>query len=369
MKILIDARLYGLENAGLGRYTTNLIAGLSKTDKKNEYAVILRKKYYDSITLPDNWKKVLGDFRHYSLEEQIRLPNIIASEKPDLTHFVHFNVPITFNGKFVVTVHDMLMHKFAGLAATSLPAPIYLFKQLIYRVVFRNAVKKSAAIVVPSESVKKEIVKYYKIDPSKIKVTYEGVDGNIGVKEKENVKKPYFVYTGNAYPHKNLARLIEAVVLLNKNIEKKATLAIASSRGVFTKRLEKEIDKLKAGGFVKLLGFVPDDKLGFLYKNSEAFVFPSLSEGFGLPGLEAMSAGTIVLASDIPVFREIYKDNATYFNPLDFSSIETAMRNVLSLNGDIRSEKISNSQKFIKRYSWEKMARETLSIYESCTRI
>src|SRR3989344_8400264 len=162
----------------------------------------------------------------------------------------------------------------------------------------------------------------------------------------------YFIYAGNAYPHKNLDRLMEAVKAAEVD------LYIASSRNVFTKRLEE-----KKNEYVKLLGFVPDEKLTELYKNSVAFVFPSLSEGFGLPGIEAMEAGTLVLCSDIPVFREVYKDAAIYFNPLDFTSIEKAMENVLEMSEDVRKEKIAFAQKFVKRYSWSQMARETLKVY------
>ena len=164
----------------------------------------------------------------------------------------------------------------------------------------------------------------------------------------------YFIYAGNAYPHKNLDRLMEATEAA------KVDLYIASSRNVFTKRLEK-----KKNQYVKLLGFVPDAKLKELYKNSVAFVFPSLSEGFGLPGIEAMEAGTLVLASDIPVFREIYKDAAIYFNPYDFSSIEKSMQSALGLSDEERKAKIAYAQNFVKRYSWEKMAKETLRVYQS----
>jgi len=174
----------------------------------------------------------------------------------------------------------------------------------------------------------------------------------------------YFIYAGNAYPHKNLNRLIEAVVHLNKSVEEPVKLKIASSRNVFTKRLEKVVHSLSAESYIELLGFVPDDKLKTLNRNSIAFVFPSLSEGFGLPGIEAMEAGTLVLASDIPVFREIYKNTAIYFNPLDFTAIEKAMKNALSMTETERESKISFAQKFVKRYSWAKMAKETLAIYK-----
>jgi glycosyltransferase involved in cell wall biosynthesis len=144
----------------------------------------------------------------------------------------------------------------------------------------------------------------------------------------------------------------------------KIELKIASSRNVFTQRLQSEIDSQNAGKYVTLLGFASDNELIQLYQNATGFTFPSLSEGFGLPGIEAMRAGTLVLASDIPVFREIYKENAIYFDPMDFTSIEKAMEEVLNMNAHLREEKVGKAKNFVKRYSWAKMAKETLKIYE-----
>lgn len=175
----------------------------------------------------------------------------------------------------------------------------------------------------------------------------------------------YFLYVGNAYPHKNLVRLIQAVTFMNKKINGNISLKIASSRNVFTQRLQSEIDAQKADKFVTLLDNVSDTELNNLYKKAVGFVFPSLSEGFGLPGIEAMRAGTLVLASDIPVFKEIYKDNVIYFDPLDFTSIEEAIESALNLSQDLRTERIKKAKDFVKRYSWAKMAKETLKIYES----
>ncbi len=365
MKIVIDGRLYGPENAGLGRYITNLVLELSKLDSNDEYVLLLRKKYFDSLSLPAKWKKVLADFRHYSLKEQLILPGLIKKENPDLVHFPHFNVPVAYNGKHVVTIHDLLMHKQIGLSATTLPAPIYFLKRLAYRFVFDTAVRKSQAVIVPSIAVKNELLAEYKNIPDKVHVTYEGIDGKISVASGNKLGYPYFVYTGNAYPHKNLRRLIQAMVQLNANRSEKVVLAIASARNIFTNRVEKMKKDLKADDIVRLLGFVPDNELGSLYKNSIGFIFPSLSEGFGLPGLEAMNAGTLVLASEIPVFKEIYERNAIYFNPLDFSSIEKAMRNALEIDPLRRKNLIEKGQEFAKRYSWSKMAKETLEIYNN----
>ncbi len=367
MKILIDARMYGLENAGIGRYALNLVNQLTKLDDKNDYTLLLRQKYFNELTLPKNFKKVLAEFRHYSFAEQLMLPKIISQEKPDLVHFLHFNVPVWFTGKYIVTIHDLLMHKQKGLDATTLNPALYYVKRIGYKSVFSNAVKKAQKIIVPSKFVKEDIVKTYKLQPEKVIVTYEGVDPAASTKtnaeevlKKYNLTKDkYFLYVGSAYPHKNLKRTIEAAYL------NRTPLAISCARNVFTEKLEKLVSQTGAKDYVKLLGFVPDDELSVLYKNSIGFVYPSLTEGFGLPGLEAMINGTVLLASEIPVFKEVYKDNVVYFNPFDFSDIAKRMEMVKQMSPERRKELIAKAQNFAKTYSWKKMAEETLEVYNT----
>jgi len=371
MKILLDARLYGLENAGLGRYVMNLVQNLARLDRRNNYTILLRKKYFNRINLPPKWQKVETDFRHYSLAEQFRLPGVIREMKPDIVHFPHFNVPLFYSGRFVVTIHDILMHKQKGLDATTLNPLAYIVKRLAYKTVFRHAVRKAARVLVPSKFVKKQLADYYRLNSDRLIVTYEGFDekvtplGNPARTLKSyGLDAPYFIYTGNAYPHKNLKRLVEAIVMLNQRSDRRIYLAIASARDFFVKKMEHLAAKLGAKEYIKILGFVPDADLGVLYKNSVAFIFPSLSEGFGLTGLEAMSCGTLVLASEIPVFKEIYGPHALYFNPYDFTSIEGVARDALKMEEGVRSELIAKAKEYAKKYSWDKMARQTLKVYE-----
>jgi len=377
MKILIDARLYGLENAGIGRYVMRLVQEIHQLDQKNDYVIVLNEKYFGELKFGEKWKKVMFSGKHYGISEQVKLPRLIEAEKPDLVHFPHFNVPIWYKGKYVVTIHDMLMHKQTGAEATTLPRVVYYTKRLGYKKVFGSAVKRAVKVIVPTKYVRDEVCRYYGLDDAKVTVTYEGVDRDIQVHagiEKTVLRKygltgKYFVYVGNAYPHKNLARAIEAVTFLNKRLgDGGVVLAIATSRGVFQERLARVVDKLDAKKYVKLLGFVPDNELGNIYAKSLGFVFPTLSEGFGLPGLEAMSAGTLALVSEIPVLKEVYRDYAIYFNPHDFSSIERTMMDVLEMDPKKRRLMIKEGKEFVKRYSWEKMARETLQIYQSVRR-
>src|SRR3989338_11314098 len=157
-KIVIDARLSGLKHAGIGRYTQMLV----------EHLKDLRFTIYDLRIISPN-------IRHYTLAEQIKMPIILAKEKPDLVHFPHFNVPLLYNGPFVVTIHDLLWHERIGFSATTLPKWMYLIKYLGYRMVLRHAVLKSKAIIVSSKWVKNKIVERFSEVEGKINVIYEGV--------------------------------------------------------------------------------------------------------------------------------------------------------------------------------------------------
>jgi glycosyltransferase involved in cell wall biosynthesis len=165
--------MYGPEHTGNGVYTMNLVQNLVKIDKKNEYIILLRKDRFESLSFPSNWQKVEADFRHYTFAEQIRLPFIISKFNPDVVHFPHFNVPLFYFGKYVVTVHDLIMHKFKGGEATTRPFPIYQIWRLGYHIAFAKAVYGAAKIIAPSNSVKSDVLGFYKINPNKIEVIYE----------------------------------------------------------------------------------------------------------------------------------------------------------------------------------------------------
>ena len=370
-KIVIDARLYGLEHAGPGRYVKNLVDTLGKIDKSNEYHILLRKKYYESVTFPDNFYKVLADYPHYTFLEQIKLPFLINKFQPDLVHFPFFNTPLLYFGKFIVTIHDLTMHRFTGGTATTRSFVKNLIWRLGYHIAFANAVYRAKMILVPSEHVKKDITDFYKINAKKIIVTYEGVaeslmkNATYDVLKKYKIRDKYFIYSGSAYPHKNLGNAITAIKLLNQKIKERVIFVITSPRGVFADRLLIQIKKLKAQEYVKYIGFLSDSELGNLIKYSLAFLYPTKSEGFGLPGLEAMQVGTLVLSSDITVLREVYQENAIYFDPNDPVSMSIAMQDVMEIGSAIRAGKISKAFKFAQKYSWEKTARQTVEVYLS----
>jgi glycosyltransferase involved in cell wall biosynthesis len=367
MKIAIDARFYGTENAGLGRYTKNLIENLVKIDNKNTYFLILNSDHFKNIgKLPKNFNKVEFNVRHYSVSEQLEMPTILKNLSVDLVHIPHFNIPVLYNEKILCTIHDLTMHKSRGKSATTQGTIKYLFKRIGYRFVFDSAIKRSAKIIVPSNFVRDDLNKYYSGASDKSVVIYEGVDENF-VKHKGKdyySKKDQLIYVGNAYPHKNLKTAIMGLKMFNSKFSRNVKLLIITPRTVFYERLENLIEREKMKEFVRVVNYVDDEVLVELIHQSKAFIYPSLEEGFGLPGLEAMAVGTLLLASDIPIFREIYEDNAVYFNPRDESAVSDSIKHLFEMNKNDYESVQKRAKEFSRRYSWKKMAEETVRVYE-----
>lgn len=390
MRIGIDARMFGLEHAGIGRYVQNLVANLLKIDDKNEYFFFARKVQIEQINSEfkaqsSKFKVIVAEARHYSLKEQFLMPYLIWKERIDLMHFPHFNVPVLFFGKYVVTIHDLIKHTSRGMTSTTRTPLFYWFKYLGYLIAFWLAVKRAKKILVPSKTVALQLRKAYGIPEDKVVVTYEGVDRKLqitnyklskygnsfgmqitNVLKKYKIEKPFLLYVGSVYPHKNIPNLVKAVKILNQSPatshQSPVTLVIVCSRSVFWERLKNEVKRINATDFVNLAGFVPDEELAVLYSQAEAFVFPSESEGFGLPGLEAMACGLPVLASDIPVFKEIYQNAALFFDPKDPKDIALKIKEFLE-NKMLQERLKKQSAEVVKAYSWSKMSMETLRVY------
>ena len=134
MRIGIDARLYS--QSGVGRYIRNLLAYLQTLDKANEYYIFHLQVDYDSLVYHTNFEKVLANFKWYGLTEQVKFPLLLNKYNLDLVHFPHFNVPIFFSGKFVVTIHDLIHQRFQMRRVTTHDPITYKLKQFGYKKVF-----------------------------------------------------------------------------------------------------------------------------------------------------------------------------------------------------------------------------------------
>ena len=371
MIIGIDARFYGPKGKGLGRYTQKLIENLEKIDSENEYMIFLRKENWNEYEpAAPNFNKVLSDYRWYTLAEQIFMPFKIYQQKVDLMHFPHFNVPIFYFGKFVVTIHDLILRHFPTRRASTLGPIKYWLKNLGYKIVIGLAIWRAQKIITVSHYVKDDVVKCFRVKPEKIIVTYEGTPQKISNFQfpisnlnKYGMTKPYLLYVGNAYPHKNLEKLIgafEALISNNKDLE----LVLVGEMDYFYQRLKKYVREKfsQMANKVIFTDFVSDKELTVLYGNSAIYVFPSLCEGFGLPPLEAMAYGVPVVSSKSTCLPEILGEAAVYFDATNPQDMAEKINKVLS-DEILKQKLITSGYEQIKKYSWQKMVGETLKIY------
>ncbi len=374
LKIVIDGRM--INESGIGRYIRNLLIQLQGIDKTNEYFILHLKDNYDTLVYHNNFHKILADFRWYGVAEQIKLLRLLKEFKPDLVHFPHFNVPLLYDGKFIVTIHDLIHQHFSMQRSTAHGPVIYKLKQLGYRKVFNAAVKKANKILVPSNFVKNQLMDDWYVDSGKVAVTREAVDDKIltivnKMNKKESldligkfgIRKPYIFYVGNAHPHKNVERLIRMFREVGGVREKYPGLSLVLSGNdhYFWQRLKKEYhDK----GIV-YTGFISDEELVGLYKNAQAFVMPSLEEGFGIPILEAMACGCPVVSSNAGSLPEVGGDAAIYFDPENQEEMVKKAEMVLG-SDRLKKELIGKGLKKYKQFSWKKLAEETLEVYNQC---
>jgi glycosyltransferase involved in cell wall biosynthesis len=363
MRIGIDGRLWF--ETGVGRYIRNLVRELARIDRKNTYILYLTKKGYDAFVPPnERWQKRIADVRWHTVREQIVLPILFWRDHVDVLHIPYFSAPIFYPGRFVETVHDLTnLHVRTGRAST-LPSWLYEIKRFAYSIIFSVGIHRAKKIFAVSKTTKNDIISNYHINEHKIIVTYEGVENPpVPPVKTPPIDGKYFLYVGNAYPHKNLENLLAAFDRVKKNGSNPEIKLILVGKGDhFTERLKEFAHTFASHESIIFFGEATEAELFAIYTHANAFVFPSFIEGFGLPAIEAVACGCPVVCSDIPIFHEILGNKAVYFNPHDISDMSLGIQRALLMT--------KKPAPFIdKRFSWSEMAKETLQGYEDSIRI
>lgn len=363
--IIIDARLYGPKHTGIGRYTKNLLKSLAKLAdfKKYKFTLIIYKNLEEEIKkdLGDNFNYITTNIKHYSLGEQLILPFLIYKLKPDLVHFTHFNKPILYFPKSVITIHDLIKHFFKGKNTTTRSKLLYKVKYIGYLILIRTIVTRNQ-IIVPSNFWRDFLIKKYHLKESQVITTYEAVDPLFLTSTQEETPslnpQNYLIYTGNLYPHKNIDILLEALQKL-PNIQ----LKIICARSYFSDKLLQQVKNLKLQKQVELLGYIDDKQFKEIYHQALALVHPSLMEGFSLTGLEAMALNCPVISSNSSCLPEIYGNSVLYFDPHNSDDLAEKI-NQLNNNIDLRKKLIELGHKQLAKYSWDKTAQQTMTVYK-----
>ena len=356
MHIVIDARII---NSSTGRYVERLLHYLQQVDTTNRYTVLVPSKdlsYWQPASA--NFSVAAADYANYSFGEQLGFKKLLDSLKPDLVHFCMPQQPILYKGASVTTFHDLTL---LDTYNSDKNWAVFHIKQMVARFVFPHVAHKSRHIITPTKYVKDDVSKRLKVPTDKITFTYEAAD--ITPKEPREYShsfKRFILYVGQQSDYKNIKRLGDAH---QKLLEKYPDLGLilVGSKNASAQKTEAYFTER---GYKNILftGFVDDDQLAWLFQHCEAYIFPSLMEGFGLPGLEAMAYGAPVVSSNATCLPEVYGVAAEYFDPLDVNDMADAIALVLD-NQTRRQELIAAGNNQVKKYSWRRMAEETQAVY------
>lgn len=357
MKIVIDARESGTST---GRYIDKLIEHLYSL-KPAEKIIVLTKSHRVA-----HFKKTTSKFgvvtcpyKEFSLGEQLGFLRQLRLLKPDLVHFGMVQQPILYRGRKVTTMHDLTTTRFRNPSKNWV---IFTIKQQIYKGINRLVPHTSKFIITDSAFVKEDVAKYARVNSRRIIPIHLAADAITDALEPidELVDKQFIMYVGRPQPHKNLDRLVEAFGQLRQT-HPALRLVLAGKKDALYKQLEKRVRQQGLKNVI-FTDFVSEGQLRWLYENTAAYVFPSLSEGFGLPGLEAMIQGAPVVSSDATCLPEVYKDGAHYFDPTDVTDMVGKISDVLD-KPELAKNLRSKGKKVVAGYSWDRMARQTLDVY------
>ena len=360
--IVIDARFWHRSAAGLSTYTQELVRHLARVDNTNHYTILINQEDVAEFdVVAPNVKALVVNVPHYSIAEQTKLPKIIEALKPDLVHFLHFNHPLRYKGKFVVTMHDLTVVYFPVGRQQRNP-----LRRQAFMAVMRHAAKAADRVIAVSQTTKDDIVKDLHGDPTKITVVYEGLTlATRTVRPAEldliHVRTPYLLYVSQWRPHKRIEDVVSAFEQLAR---KHPTLQLVLC-GKPNRMFPAIIDRVEHSPMRHRIitpGFVPDDVLPTLYNQAELFVFPSLYEGFGFPPLEAMAMDAPVLATNASCLPEILGDAAVYFEPKNVNDLADKIDELIE-NPKKRQELAKLGKVQSEQYDWKKAAHETLAIY------
>ncbi len=367
MRVAIDATSMPPQPAGAAVYAIELVRALADADRHDGYALYVRGDVLDgAVAGRRNWRierVAAGSRPARLLWEQARLPRSLARLDIDVLHSTHHTLPLAgVRCKRVVTIHDVTFLR--------LPQRYPLARRLYMQVLTRLSARVADAVIVPSNVVRDDVRRLLHVPEEKIATVYEAAGAQYAPMEREaalavartyGVEPPYVLSVGSLEPGKNRARLFRAMrQLRDEGIEYR--LAVVGQRAWGYEGELALIDELGMAGRVILPGYVKAEHLPALYAAADAFAFPSLYEGFGLPVLEAMACGTPVLTSRVSATAEVAGDAALLVDPQSVDAIRDGLRRLL-VDRDLRAEYARRGLERAAQFSWARAADETRAVY------
>lgn len=356
MKVAIDTR--AKPTTGIGRYTKKLLDELPILAPDDQFIGVTNNQ---SFTRRSVKEKYLSQLKKLYWEQQ-ELPHLLKQMNIDLLHNpMNFGIPLKRTCPSVVTIHDVIPLTYQK---DYLHSPI---EKTYYRMVM-NVVKNHAVkIITDSNYSRNEIVKHLGIASSRIEVIELGVGEEFKIIKEEEVlakikdqfklKRPFLLTIGGSEPRKNIRALLNVYNNMSAIFEFDLVVIGGVWRDLDIKK------EYQGNASVKFVGSVTQEELVSFYNLASAFIFPSYSEGFGLPILEAMACGTPVIAANASSIPEIIGDSAITFDPFNQQSMYQA---ILEVMGDpsLQSELISRGIEHIQHFKWTNTIKHTLHVYK-----
>jgi glycosyltransferase involved in cell wall biosynthesis len=352
----------GYRSAGIHNYLHQLLIHLPQAAPEWEFTAMLgggNEAQYKGIKTVQAAFETESPLKRILWEQGIQ-PFQLG--KFDLYHAGAFVAPLLLNKPMVVTIYDLTFLRY--------PERLTRARQLYLQAFTKQTCQKARRILAISHSTKADLVELLGIEADKIDVTPLAHDPAIykvlpketveAFRQAKNLPERFWFFLGTLEPRKNLVTLIEAYARLAPN--ERLPLFLAGGKGWLTEPIFEAIERHKLADDIQTIGFVPSDEIALWYNSAEAFVYPSVFEGFGLPVLEAMACGTPVISSNVSSLPEVAEGAGLILPPQDIEAWEAALRKASS-DGDWRKESSEKGLAKAKQFRWQECARLTIESY------
>jgi glycosyltransferase involved in cell wall biosynthesis len=364
-RVLFDGRYIQDRYHGIGRYAFHLLDELAARLPETPFHVArdpaLPETRFDWTRLGARPNVTFADLSAppFGAREQVALPRAWLAAHPHLYHSPYFALPWLWPGQALVTVHDCIFERDARYMPRR-------WARAYYRLLMTVSLRRARAVLVPSAATAADVRRFYGVPERKMRVTPEAADHAFrpltrdaaleAVRAQYGLPEVFILAVGARRPHKNFARLVDAVGAVDG-------LALAFIGG-HDARFADDVAPAAAriGPRVRFLGHVPEGDLPAIYNLATAVACPSHVEGFGLPALEAMACGAPVICSDIPVFREVAADAAVFAAPDDTAAWTAALRRVAA-DPDFRAGLHGAGLRRSRDFTWGRAAEAVIPIY------
>jgi glycosyltransferase involved in cell wall biosynthesis len=369
MRVGLDAIPLATPRTGVGHYTFELAHHLALIAPSDEFELVSPFPFASPIERDDRLPaNLLSVHTKANLLRRrwfaVGLPLYIRQSAFDLFHGTNYEVPLWSRCPSVLTIHDLSLFLH----------PSTHEDRLVRRGRLRLPIMARAAscIIMPSESVRREVCEHLRVKPSKTIAIPEAprdifhslpLEETTEARRRLQIEDEFILFVGTIEPRKNLLTLLRAFEEVLRSTALRPQLVIAGKKGWLTDELFSHVKKSGLEAHLRFTGYLTDEDLRALYSSCRAFVYPSLYEGFGLPPLEAMACGAPVIASQIPAIIETVGTTAArLISPADTQALA---RNIIELleNENERRTLSAMGRERAAQFSWQRTARLTLEVY------